>query len=114
MGRPLRRCTECPELTTGTRCEAHRLQGRRQERRFQQGATNYNRPRWMRLRDRFRMTHPFCINNGTDARCTLLTDVVDHRIPHEGDETLMYDEANLQPMCWSCHSRKTAREVHAR
>jgi len=33
--------------------------------------------------------------------------VVDHVIPHKGDEGLLYDRNNLQALCHSHHARKT-------
>lgn len=35
---------------------------------------------------------------------------VDHIRPHRGDYRLFMDEANLQTLCETCHSAKTARE----
>jgi len=38
--------------------------------------------------------------------------LVDHVIPHRGDQALFWDEeGNWQSLCWSCHSRKTAAEI---
>jgi len=34
---------------------------------------------------------------------------VDHVRPHKGDPALFWDHGNWQPMCWPCHSRKTAK-----
>ena len=36
--------------------------------------------------------------------------MVDHIIPHKGDEALFWDEDNLQSLCTPCHNQKTARE----
>jgi 5-methylcytosine-specific restriction protein A len=36
--------------------------------------------------------------------------VVDHIIPHRGDQALFWDEENWQPLCLVCHNAKTARE----
>ena len=36
--------------------------------------------------------------------------VVDHIIPHRGDNALFWDRANLQGMAKACHDRKTAGE----
>ena len=36
--------------------------------------------------------------------------LVDHVIPHRGNEALFWDESNWQSMCDACHSRKTATE----
>lgn len=35
---------------------------------------------------------------------------VDHVTPHKGDAGLMYANENVQSLCESCHSRKTATE----
>lgn len=36
--------------------------------------------------------------------------VLDHIVPHRGDPVLRDDPANMQPMCASCHGKKSARE----
>jgi 5-methylcytosine-specific restriction protein A len=36
--------------------------------------------------------------------------VVDHIVPHRGDERLMWSESNWQSLCKPCHDAKTARE----
>jgi 5-methylcytosine-specific restriction protein A len=33
--------------------------------------------------------------------------VVDHVVPHRGDERLFWDVTNWQPVCAPCHNRKT-------
>lgn len=38
----------------------------------------------------------------------------DHVTPHRGDQVLFWDEGNLQALCMSCHSRKTAWESENR
>lgn len=85
---------------------------RRVERRHQHGSTAYNSARWVRATAQFKAEHPYCINHDQGVpTCTLLTDVTDHRIPHGGDPALFWDRSNWQPMCFSCHSRKTAGET---
>ncbi len=109
---PMRMCLQsgCSERVQRGRCEKHQQQERKHGRRFNRGETAYNRARWMHLRDAFRAEHPLCVNAGKQG-CTMVTRVVDHKIPHRGDDKLMYDVENLQGMCWECHSRKTAFEV---
>jgi 5-methylcytosine-specific restriction protein A len=98
-------CSQCWRLVP---CPEHQ----HARRRFQKGPTAYNTKRWLLLRNAFRVEHPECVNAGLGITgCTLVTEVVDHIIPHRGDETLMFARANLQAMCWSCHSRKTIAEV---
>jgi 5-methylcytosine-specific restriction protein A len=63
--------------------------------------------RWQLLREVFLGEHPLC------ARCQergmfVSSTVVDHIKPHRGDETLFWDVGNLEALCASCHSRKTA------
>lgn len=36
--------------------------------------------------------------------------VVDHIIPHKGNQDLFWDTSNHQPLCVECHNRKTAAE----
>jgi len=36
--------------------------------------------------------------------------VVDHVIPHRGDEALFWDRSNWRPLCKRCHDQKTRRE----
>lgn len=65
--------------------------------------------KWQRLRARVLEAHPLCVECEKKGVVRLATDV-DHIIPHKGNPFLMWDEANLQPLCHECHSRKTARE----
>lgn len=55
-------------------------------------------------------------NGGLCFRCMQLdmitnADVVDHIIPLTKDYTKRLDITNLQPLCHSCHNRKTADDV---
>ncbi|WP_390622926.1 HNH endonuclease [Ralstonia syzygii] len=36
--------------------------------------------------------------------------VVDHIVPHKGDQHLFWRRSNWQALCKACHDRKTARE----
>jgi 5-methylcytosine-specific restriction enzyme A len=113
---PLRPCLEprCPNYVTRGRCPACTRAYDHHNDRFKRGATRYDNPRWTRIRDAFRAEerNAFCVNADKGVPgCTLTTDVVDHIIPQRGNEALMYDVNNLQPMCYTCHGRKTARET---
>lgn len=63
----------------------------------------YNNARWDTLRARVLHDEPFCVE------CKHLATVVDHIVPHRGDQKLFYDRNNLQALCKTCHDRKTAR-----
>lgn len=69
----------------------------------------YNTSRWQALRKVVLNKQPLCVECMKAKRITLAT-VVDHIKPHKGNEELFYDKANLQPLCKSCHDRKTAKE----
>jgi 5-methylcytosine-specific restriction protein A len=60
--------------------------------------------RWQKLRKVFLAVNPLCVE------CQRPATVVDHRTPHRGDQMLMWQWDNLQPMCKPCHDSKTARE----
>jgi 5-methylcytosine-specific restriction endonuclease McrA len=48
------------------------------------------------------------------ASCGFIGDesqlVCDHKRPHRGDETLFWDQGNLQTLCKSCHVGMKQRE----
>lgn len=64
----------------------------------------YESARWRKESKDFLKKYPVCFICGKPSRIT------DHIIPHRGDVTLFWDQNNWQPMCWSCHSRKTFKE----
>lgn len=61
--------------------------------------------RWQRYAIAFKREHPFCATPG----CTRPARHVDHIQPVTGPgDPLFWEPANHQPLCHSCHSRKTA------
>jgi 5-methylcytosine-specific restriction protein A len=58
---------------------------------------------WRKARETFLRHNPLCIE------CQRPATVVDHVVPHRGDQTAFWDRTNWQPMCKRCHDRKTAR-----
>ena len=59
---------------------------------------------WRKARRELLVSRPWCVGCGGAAS------VVDHRDPHRGDPVIFWDKARWQPLCASCHSRKTAAE----
>lgn len=53
--------------------------------------------------------HPLCRLCEEQGKVTPAT-VVDHIIPHKGDQALFWDTTNWQSLCKTCHDTKTARE----
>ncbi len=62
--------------------------------------------RWRAARKRYLSRHPLCVECLKENKLTPAT-VVDHIIPHRGDQKLFWDENNWQPLCRDCHDRKT-------
>ncbi len=62
--------------------------------------------RWRIARKRYLSQHPLCVECLKENKLTPAT-VVDHIVPHRGDQKLFWDESNWQPLCKDCHDRKT-------
>lgn len=65
------------------------------------GERGYNH-RWRVARVAFLREHPFCVH------CLPLyvaATVVDHIVPHRGDQQLFWDKSNWQPLCKVCHDQ---------
>ncbi len=69
----------------------------------------YGKARWRKLRAWKLTENPFCEECLRHDTLTPANDI-DHIKPHRGNPALFHDPANLQSLCHSCHSRKTARE----
>lgn len=102
----------CGAVTVGKYCARHAAEAekRRLERRR---VLDRKRPRarqrgydesWREARDAYLREHPICCLCGEPAT------VVDHIVPHRGDEVQFWNRRNWQPLCASCHSSKTAHE----
>jgi len=59
---------------------------------------------WDRAKAEFLRHHPFC------RRCGERAAVVDHTIPHRGNQELFWDRSNWQPLCTTCHSSAKQRD----
>lgn len=46
--------------------------------------------------------------------CPAPATVVDHKVPHKGDDKLFWSRSNWQPMCASCHSSRKQRQERGR
>jgi len=101
--KPQRPCRHpgCPNLSDGVYCAEHRgLYAR--ENAAQRGYHS----RWRAARIRYLRKHPLCVlclNAGKASAAT----VVDHIIPHRGNQQLFWDMTNWQALCKSCHDQKT-------
>ena len=99
----------CPALTHNRYCEQHTAIERKRPRSGRCG--NMYNYRWQKARAAFLRAHPICCVCEREAIIEPSA-VVDHKIPHEGNQTLFWDESNWQAMCVQCHNRKSARELN--
>jgi len=69
--------------------------------RYRISSPLYNTNRWRKLRQQWLAHQPHCrfCQNGTVGR------VVDHIVPHKGNEELFWNTNNLQTLCQPCHDR---------
>lgn len=96
----------CPNLTESAYCEEHSYLY--QTERAGASERGYN-GRWRKARRRYLKEHPLCVRCRERGKLVKAT-VVDHMIPHRGNEELYWDESNWQALCKNCHDRKTMTE----
>lgn len=60
--------------------------------------------KWQRESKMFLRARPLC------AMCGRRATVVDHIVPHRGDQKLFWSRSNWQPLCKPCHDKKTGTE----
>lgn len=74
-------------------------------------ARGYGRP-WQRLRIDVLDAEPLCRPCTKAGKLNVLATEVDHIVPTRGvNDPRHYDQSNLQPLCKSCHSRKTVADT---
>ena len=101
--KPKRPCRQpgCPNLSHDVYCEIHRVQYARES----ASARGYD-ARWRAARKRYLRRYPLCVECQRKGKLIPAT-VVDHILPHRGDEELFWDVNNWRSLCKSCHDRKT-------
>lgn len=110
--RSLRTCSYpgCSNLVRSGRCELHPAEV--VDRHVPEHQHLYNTAEWQRMRKAQLAAEPWCADCLEQDIYIPATDV-DHDIPHRGDPVLFFT-GQLKSRCHSCHSQKTAREVHSR
>ncbi len=63
---------------------------------------------WQKARLGYLRSHPLCVECAKDGRVTAAS-VVDHIVPHRGNQTLFWDSENWQALCAEHHNAKTGR-----
>jgi 5-methylcytosine-specific restriction protein A len=64
---------------------------------------------WDHARRAYLAEHPLCVTCYKEGKLVAAT-VVDHIVPHRGDQERFWDQSNWQALCESCHNAKTVRE----
>jgi 5-methylcytosine-specific restriction endonuclease McrA len=65
--------------------------------------------RWRKYRAGFLHANPLCVMCKARGLVTVAT-IVDHIVPHQGDQARFWDATNHQALCAPCHNRDKARE----
>ena len=100
--RPCRR-PGCGTLVSGGYCARHSKSPYDPDRRYR--TRLYDTRRWERERTAFLEDNPVCVS------CRRrFAKVVDHVLPHRGDESSFWDRTNWQSLCVRCHNAKSAKE----
>lgn len=82
----------------------------RKEQRLNSYRRGYGTRRWKEYRKRYQISNPWCAECLKSGKEVPMRDI-DHIIPVSGPfDPLFWDQTNHQPLCHSCHSRKTASE----
>lgn len=68
--------------------------------------------RWQRERLDFLRRHPLCVMCAQEGSVTVAT-VVDHKVPHQGNQSLFWDQNNWQPLCKPHHDSHKQRQERA-
>lgn len=75
--------------------------------RYAGAQKQYSTTRWRMMRKAFLAQHPLCQMCEAKGEYRQAT-IVDHVIPHKGDEALFWDSNNWAALCKRCHDSKTA------
>lgn len=94
-----RRCSCGYKVAFGERCPCMRARKAEAEARRPTARERGYDTRWDDERTAFLKVHPTCI------RCQSAATVVDHIVPHKGNQRLFWDRSNWQPLCRTCHDR---------
>lgn len=65
--------------------------------------------KWQQARAQYLREHPLCVRCKADGQVAAAT-VVDHIVPHRGDQSLFWRRSNWQSLCATHHSRDKQRE----
>jgi len=65
--------------------------------------------RWQAYRAGYLKSHPLCAMHEAQGQ-VVPAEVVDHIVPHKGDQKLFWDPSNHQALCKQCHDSHKQRQ----
>ena len=68
--------------------------------------------RWQKARERFLRLNPLCVYCKEKGRVEV-ANVVDHIVPHRGNQEIFWDESQWQALCKSCHDSTKQKEENS-
>jgi len=108
--KPKRLCAHagCRNTSDSKYCEEHKKARAQQadERRGTAAERGYD-SRWKKARLTYLRHNPLCVEC-LKSGSTVPATVVDHIVPHKGDQALFWDTDNWQSLCKYHHDKKTA------
>lgn len=111
MPAPPRACACGRLVASGARCPCQiastRARNARHDANRPTAAQRGYNHEWRKARAAFLALHPSC------ACCFAPATVVDHIIPHRGDDALFWNRQNWQALCESCHNGQKQRKDRA-
>ena len=104
-------------MTVGSRCDEHRRDGFKQQKRrasidYVERNRFYQRAAWRSVRAAHLDGEPLCRQCSNEG-LIVAAEVVDH-IDEISDGGDLLDDSNLQSLCKPCHNSKTVRRAIAR
>ena len=111
--KPKRPCSYsgCPNLTNGRYCAEHQKLTDKQYNLYERDKVAqkfYQSNEWKAAKRKHLQHEPLCRECASQGKYTKAT-MVDHIVPiKKGGAPLL--DSNLQSLCWSCHSKKSAEE----
>lgn len=110
-----RLCSCGKVVPSGATCpcqvQAKRKRDARHDRKRGSASQRLYDAEWRKASKAFLARHPYCAQCGKPLDLTKpRVAVVDHKIPHKGDQALFWDKTNWQRLCAPCHSGAKQRE----
>ena len=105
-------CSKCKHVFRGRggKCESCEEKDAKlsDSRRGTANQRGYNY-KWRKLRGGYLLDHPLCVLCKSEGIITS-ANIVDHVVPHKGDQKLFWNKRNWQSLCKRHHDIKTATE----